>query len=122
MMQGEAGVDVMEAQGPEPRDSGSADHLRFAGGFAELAARSSAKRRWAAEAGIEGRCPPGVAVTDLIDWFVADRLGEELNASARPRELAVPLGFRDLGSFIAAFWLRTGRCAPPHRPPARTDN
>jgi hypothetical protein len=115
LMHEEASLDLMEAQCPEHLGSKTADHLRLTGRFAELVARSSAKRRWAAEAGIVGRCPPGVAVADLIDWFVADRLRAQLNALPRAEDLAAQLGFRDLDSFIEALWLERMYCSRAER-------
>jgi hypothetical protein len=122
LMHEEASLDLMEARRPEHLESKAADHLRFTGRFAELAARSAAKRRWAAETGIVGRCPPGVAVADLIDWFVEGRLGQELSASPRAEELAAQLGFRDLDSFIEALWLERMYCSRAERAGEETPN
>jgi hypothetical protein len=122
LMHEEASLDLMEARCPEQLESKTADHLRLTGRFAQLAARSAAKRRWAAEAGTPGRRPPGVAVADLIDWFVAERLGEGPNASPRAEELAAWLGFRDLDSFIEALWLERMYCSRAGRAGAQTHN
>jgi hypothetical protein len=105
LMHEEALLDLLEARCQNRLESKTADHLRLKGGFAVLAARSFAKRRWAAEAGIASRRPSGIAISDLIDWFVADRLGDDLNAPAGAEELATWLGFPDLDSFIEALWL-----------------
>ena len=119
LMHEEASLDLMEAAHLQSK---TADHLRLTGRFAQLTARSADKRRWAAETGIAGRRPPGVAVADLIDWFVADRLGGELNASPRADELAAQLGFRDVDSFIEALWLERMYCFRAERADAETPN
>jgi hypothetical protein len=105
MMHEEASLDLLEARCPDHLEPKAADHLRLIGRFAELAARNSAKRRWAAETGIVGRLPPGIAVADLIGWFVSDRLGRDLDAPSTAEELAAWLGFRGLDAFIEALWL-----------------
>jgi hypothetical protein len=105
LMREEASLDLLEARCPDHLESKTVDHLRVKGRFAALAARSLAKRRWATETGILGRRPSGIAVTDLIDWFVAHRLGDDINTPPSTQELATWLGFRDLDSFIEALWL-----------------
>jgi hypothetical protein len=105
LMHEEASLDLLETKHRDRLKSKVADHLRLTGRFAALAARSLAKIRWAADAGIMGPRPSGIAVADLIDWFVVNRLGHDLNAPPRTEELAAWLGFRDLDSLIEALWL-----------------
>ena len=111
LMREEASLDLMETGRPEHLESKTADYLQLAGRFAELAARSIAKRRWAEKAGIEGVCPPGVVVADLIHWFVLNRLGQDLSTPPGAEELAARLGFRDENSLIDALWLERMYCA-----------
>jgi hypothetical protein len=115
LMREEASLDLLEARCPDHLESKTADHLRLTGRFAALAARCFAKRRWATETGIVGSRPSGIAVTDLIDWFVAHRLGGDINTPPSAQELAIWLGFYDLDSFVEALWLErtyTSRTEP----------
>jgi hypothetical protein len=101
----EALLDRLQAQCSGLLESEAADQLRLNGRFSELAARSAAKRRWASETGMLGRRPSRVALAELIDWFTANRLGDNITRHPNGGQLAAELGFRDLDAFLEALWL-----------------
>jgi hypothetical protein len=105
LMHQEALLDRLQVQGSGFLESEAADHLRLNGRFAELAARSCAKRHWASEAGMLGRRPSGVAAAELMDWFIANRLGQRVMQRPKGEQLAAELGFRDFDAFLEALWL-----------------
>jgi hypothetical protein len=101
----EALLNLLEGQDDGTLASAAADHLRLSGRFAELVARSEAKRRFVATAGIAGRRPAGAALADLIDLFVSERLGREVNVPSSPEALAARLGASDLDVFVEELYL-----------------
>src|SRR5579883_3091638 len=104
LMAEEAALDALSQQ--PGRIAGTvADELRLTGRFSELAARGSAKRRWAEEAGVAGRRPSELELSDLLDWFATERLGSPLDRVPPAAELAARLGFSDIDEFTAALWL-----------------
>jgi hypothetical protein len=117
LMAEEAALDVLP-QRPGRIAGAVADELRLAGRFRELAARGTAKRRWAEAAGVAGRRPSELELSDLLDWFTADRLGNPLDGAPPAAELAVRLGFSDIDEFAAALWLEWAyTCRADGEPP-----
>jgi hypothetical protein len=104
LMHREAFLDRLQVQGCGLLESEAADYLRLNGRFSELAARSAAKRRWASEAGMLGRRPSGVAAAELMDWFIANRLGHRMQ-HPNGDQLAAELGFSDFDTLLEALWL-----------------
>jgi hypothetical protein len=98
---------ALDALAPRPGHivGAVADELRLAGSFGELAARGVAKRRWAEAAGVAGRHPSELELSDLLHWFTADRLGSPLDVAPPASELAARLGFSGVDEFAAALWL-----------------
>ena len=117
LMAEEAALDILPQ--PPGRIAGAvADELRLAGRFSELATRGTAKRRWAEAAGLAGRRPSELELSDLLDWFTASRLGSPLEGPPPAAELAVRLGFSDIDEFAAALWLEWAyTCRPDGAPP-----
>jgi hypothetical protein len=117
LMAEEAALDILPQQ-PGRIAGAVADELRLAGRFSELAARGTAKRRWAEAAGVAGRRPSELELSDLLDWFTADRLGNPLDGAPPAAELAVRLGFSDIDEFAAALWLEWAyTCRADGEPP-----
>ena len=117
LMAEEAALETLSQQ-PNRIAGAVADELRLAGRFNELAARGTAKRRWAEAAGVAGRRPSELELSDLLDWFAADRLGGAFYTTTPVAELAARLGFSDTDELAAALWLEWAyTCRPDGAPP-----
>jgi hypothetical protein len=100
----EAALETLSTQ-PGRIAGAVADELRLAGHFNELASRGAAKRRWAEATGVAGRRPSELELSNLLDWFTADRLGGPLQKATPAAELAARLGFSNVDELAAALWL-----------------
>jgi len=101
----EALLHQLEDQDANCLTGAAADHLRLTGRFRKLIERSEAKRSFAAASGIVGRRPSGASLANLIDLFVSERLGQEMNPPSSPEALAARLGAADIDAFVEKLYV-----------------
>ena len=100
LLQREAALDTASHQGGEDLQAAVLEHLRLAGQFAPLLERARAKQ--AALADRASAPPTGPAMSAVLDWYFARRLGEP-----QPRSIAAwarAQGWANEQVFTQAVW------------------